>query len=39
MADVTTAEFRVRGILHVKDPAGDEDTQPDQEQVLHLDGR
>lgn len=38
MADMPTAEFRVRGILHVDNPAGDEDTQPCQEKVLHLDG-
>lgn len=38
MADVPTAEFRVRGILHVDDPAGDEDAQPCQEKVLHLNG-
>ena len=31
------AEFRVGGILHVDDPAGDEDAQPCQEEVLHLD--
>ena len=34
-----TAEFRVRCILHVDDPAGDEDAQPYQEKVLHLNGR
>lgn len=34
-----TAELRVGGILHVDDPAGDEDAQPCQEEVLHLNGR
>lgn len=37
MANMPTAEFRVGGILHVDDPAGDEDAQPRQEKVLHLD--
>ena len=37
MADMPAAEFRVGGILHVDDPAGDEDAQPCQEEVLHLD--
>lgn len=32
------AEFRVGCILHVEDPAGDEDAQPCQEEVLDLDG-
>lgn len=38
MAYMSTAEFRVRGILHIDDPAGDEDAQPCQEKVFHLDG-
>lgn len=38
MADVPAAELGVRGILHVDDPAGDEDAQPGQEEVLHLNG-
>ena len=39
MANMPTAEFSVRSILHVDDPADDEDTQPGQEKVLHLDSR
>ena len=39
MADMPAAEFRVRGVLHVDDPAGDQDAQPCQEKVLHLNGR
>lgn len=38
MADMPTADFRVRGILHVDDPAGNEDAQPCQKKVLHLNG-
>lgn len=38
MADMSTAKLRVGGILHVDDPAGNEDTQPCQEKVFHLDG-
>lgn len=38
VAHMPTAEFRVRRILHVDDPAGDEDAQPCQEKVLHLNG-
>lgn len=38
MADMPTAQFGVRGVLHVDDPAGDEDAQPCQEKVLHLNG-
>lgn len=38
MANVPTAEFGVRCILHVEDPAGDEDAQPCQEEVLDLKG-
>lgn len=33
-----TAEFWVRGILHIDDPAGNEDAQPGQEKVLHFYG-
>lgn len=38
LANVPTAEFGVRCILHVEDPAGDEDAQPCQEEVLDLNG-
>lgn len=38
LADVPAAEFRVRGILHIEHPAGDENAQPCQEKVLHLNG-
>lgn len=38
MADMPAAELGVRGILHVDDPAGDEDAQPCQEKVLNLNG-
>lgn len=38
MAHMPTAEFGVRGILHVDDPAGDEDAQPCQQEILHLNG-
>lgn len=38
MADMPAAELRVGGILHVDDPAGNEDAQPCQQKVLHLDG-
>lgn len=38
MADVPAAEFRVGGILHIDDPAGNEDAHPCQEKVLHLNG-
>ena len=38
VAHMSAAELRVRRILHVEDPAGDEDAQPGQEKVLHLDG-
>lgn len=38
LANVPAAEFRVRCILHVEDPAGDEDAQPCQEEVLDLNG-
>ncbi len=39
MANMPAAQFRVGGILHVDDPAGDEDAQPCQEKVLHFNGR
>lgn len=38
MAHMPTAEFGVRGILHVDDPAGDEDAQPCQQEIFHLNG-
>lgn len=38
LADVPAAELRVRGILHIEHPAGDENAQPCQEKVLHLNG-
>lgn len=38
LADVPAAELRVRGILHIEHPAGDENAQPRQEKVLHLNG-
>lgn len=38
LADVPAAELRVRSILHIEHPAGDENAQPCQEKVLHLDG-
>lgn len=38
MADMPPTKLRVGGILHVDDPAGNEDAQPCQEKVLHLDG-
>lgn len=31
-----TAQLRVGGILHVDDPADDEDAQPCQQKVLHF---
>lgn len=33
-----TAEFRVGCILHVEDPAGDQDAQPCQEEILDPNG-
>ncbi len=38
MADMPAAQFRIRGILHVDDPAGNKDAQPCQEKVLHFNG-
>lgn len=38
VANVPAAELRVGGVLHVDDPADDEDAQPCQEEVLHLNG-
>lgn len=36
---MSTAELGIRSILHVDNPAEDEDAQPSQEEVLHLNGR
>lgn len=38
VADMPAAQLRVGGVLHVDDPAGDEDAQPGQEEILHLNG-
>lgn len=39
LTHVPATQLSVRGILHVDDPADDENAQPGEEKVLHLDGR
>lgn len=39
LTHVPTTQLSVGRILHVDDPADDENAQPGEEKVLHLDGR